>query len=85
MVQDILKFASKYNAKYKEKLNIHIIIQGDNEEINLINKLSNYLLDLLLGIESKETNNEQKNLENILKITLKVMIKKIIYLMKNLR
>ena len=65
LIQDILKFISHYNDKYKEKLNIHRIIQGDNEDINLINKVSNYLLDLLFGIESEDSNNEQKNMENI--------------------
>ena len=39
VIDDILKFISEYNKKYKTKLNIHNIIQSEPEELELINKI----------------------------------------------
>ena len=58
-----------YNEKYKDKLNIHNIIQGEPEENKIINKVCDYLLNLFYGLESDELiseNNSDKN-QNIFK------------------
>ena len=54
IIDDILKFISEYNKKYKIKLNIHNIIQSEQEELELINKMSDYLLNLIYGIENDD-------------------------------
>ena len=53
-----------YNQKYKEKkLDFLKIIQSDNEDEAIINKICNYLLEFHLDINSDET--DEKRLELI--------------------
>jgi hypothetical protein len=44
LVNDILTFISKYNNKYKRKLDFNVIIQSSDEELELVNKSADYLL-----------------------------------------
>ena len=57
IIDNIIKFISDYNYKYKTNLNIHNIIQGDSEEINNINNVCDYLLNLFYGLEKEELEN----------------------------
>ena len=65
VVDDVLMFISEYNKKYKTKLNIHKIIQSDQDELELINKISDYLLNLIFGIEKKDLENDENSQINI--------------------
>lgn len=63
VIDDILKFISEYNKKYKTKLNI----QSEPEELELINQISDYLLNLIYGIENEDLEcdeNSQINIES---------------------
>ena len=65
VVDDILKFISEYNKKYKIKLNINNIIQSEKEELELINKMSDYLLNLIYGIENDDFEYDENSQINI--------------------
>ena len=70
IIKDILYFISNYNEKYKANLNVHNIIQGEQDELEIINKISDYLLKLIYGFEkddfdTDENINNDNNLYNI--------------------
>ena len=52
---------TNYHNKYKALIEFNNIIQGDEENIKLINKICNYLLDLYLDITIIENNNNNQN------------------------
>ena len=64
-IDDILKFIWDYNRKYKTKLNIYNIIQSEPEELELINKISDYLLNLIYGVENEDLECDENNQFNI--------------------
>ena len=54
IVEDIISFISNYNNKYKEKLDFKLILQSDLENLEIINKIAGYLLDLYFDITLKD-------------------------------
>ena len=73
VINDIYKFISNYNKKYSNKININHIIQGDKEDLNIIYKITYYMLDLLYNMDLDESDgnkpessdNEDQNENNI--------------------
>ena len=65
VIDDILKFISEYNKIYKTNLNIHNIIQSEQEELELINKMSEYLLNIIYGIENDDFEYDENSQINI--------------------
>ena len=57
IIEDITNFISNYNSKYKSNLDIYNIIQGDSDEINLINKVFDYMLNIFYGYEKEDIEN----------------------------
>ena len=53
IIEDIINFKSNYNHKYKSKLDIHNIIQGESDGINIINKVFDYMLNIFYRHERK--------------------------------
>ena len=41
IVNDIYKFIDQYNSKYQSNINIHRLIQGDEEDTEIIKKVCN--------------------------------------------
>ena len=57
IIEDIINFISNYNSKYKSNLDIYNIIQGDSDEINLISKVFDYMLNIFYGYEKEDIEN----------------------------
>ena len=47
IIKDIYFFIDSYNQKYSKKIEVNQIIQGDEDDKNVINKKTNYMLNLL--------------------------------------
>jgi len=61
IIKDIYEYLINYNNKYKSKINIHLIIQGEKDELKIINKISNYLVEMFFNIEVEEKDNDLLN------------------------
>ena len=61
IVNDIILFIKNMNLKYKDGLNLTNILQADHNENEIINKVTNYLLDFYFDLD---TNDSQKNIIN---------------------
>ena len=61
IVKDIYKFFTNYNQIYSDKINMHNIIQGNEEDNEIINRVCNYLLNLFCGIEPDEIDDIPNN------------------------
>ena len=59
VVADILNFIKYYNNKYKTKININIILQSDENEKNIINKICNYILEFYFDFDFGDDSNDQ--------------------------
>ena len=46
IIEDIYKFITNYNEKYKTKLNVKLIIQSDEEDMENIYNISKKIIDL---------------------------------------
>ena len=78
IINDIYEYLNNYNKKYSSKINIHNIIQSEKDELKIINKISNYLVELFFNLDieenyinnsGEEINNEnENNLEDFFKI-----------------
>ena len=54
IINDIYEYLNNYNKKYSSKIDIHTIIQSDKDELKIINKISNYLVDMFFNLELDE-------------------------------
>ena len=61
ILNDIILFIKNMNLKYKDGLNLTNILQVYHDENEIINKVTNYLLDFYFDID---TNDNQKNILN---------------------
>ena len=78
IINDIYEYLNNYNKKYSSKINIHNIIQSEKDELKIINKISNYLVEMFFNLDieenyinnrGEEINNEnENNLEDFFKI-----------------
>lgn len=59
IINDIYRFIEQYNSKYSTNINIHTIIQGNKEDTEIINKVSNYLLETFFDYEEENEDNEE--------------------------
>ena len=59
VVDDILLFIKNYNDKYHTKINTNLIIQSDENNMKIINKICIYLLDIFFDIYYEEDNNQE--------------------------
>ena len=67
IIDDIYNYLSNYNKKYSEKENLHQIIQGNDEELEIINKITKYLTVLFFNLDydyEDDKNSEEKILSN---------------------
>lgn len=64
IINDIKKFFYEYNKKYKQKIDFFKIIQSEEEESQIINKICNYLLNLFYNIDVDEKD-ESEDLNNV--------------------
>ena len=63
-VEDIYTFISKYNNKYKTKINPKIIIQSDEEEVKNIYKICDKTLEAIFDIDDNQCySNEDLEIE----------------------
>ena len=51
IIDDIYNYLSSYNKKYSEKIDIHKIIQVNNKEFDIINKITKYLTELFFNLD----------------------------------
>ena len=53
IINDIYNYnyLSSYNKKYSEKIDLHKIIQGNNEEFEMVNKITKYLTELFFNLD----------------------------------
>ena len=51
IIDDIYNYSSNHNKKYSEKINLHLIIQGNDEEFEIINKITKYLTDIFFNLD----------------------------------
>ena len=59
IINDIYRFIEQYNSKYSTNINIHTIIQGNKEDTEIINNVSNYLLETFFDYEEENEDNEE--------------------------
>ena len=68
IIKDIYFFIDSYNQKYSKKIEVNQIIQGDEDDKNVINKITNYMLNLLYHLDISDQNGnslDQKNKDEI--------------------
>jgi hypothetical protein len=71
IIDDIYNYSSNHNKKYSEKINLHLIIQGNDEEFEIINKITKYLTDIFFNLDygyEDDKNSEDENLSNSIDI-----------------
>lgn len=64
IINDIYTFISNFNSKYKTKLDFNIILQSEEEDLLIIEKVSNYLLEIFLDYYAEEDKNIKDNINN---------------------
>ena len=66
IINDIITFISNYNNKYKQKLDFNLILQSSEEDMNLVYKTADYLLDFYFDIVAKDEECDNKLYNDLL-------------------
>ena len=65
IINDIYQFIKNFNSKYNTKLDFNIILQSDEEDLKIIDKVGNYLLEIFLDYYNDDSQSlKNKNLGN---------------------
>ena len=54
IIDDILRFIKSYNSKYNSNIDVNILLQSNEEEKDIINKVCKFILEFFFDIDDND-------------------------------